>query len=108
MAVAKLAEDDDAESQESEFSFTVMDVFNISGSDWDVVATGQVKSGRIQAGGKACVVSADGSRLEIEIVEITKSRKLVDVAETGNIVGLGVIGASKEQISAGDSIVDSC
>lgn len=103
-----LAVDNSVEAQEFDFRFAVMDVFEITGSDYDVIASGLVKSGQIRAGQTGCVVSVDSSQLQIEIVAINKSRKLVDIAETGNIVALGIIGATEEQISKGDSIVDRC
>ena len=62
--------EDTAAPANGAFRFNVMDVFKISGSDYELVATGQVKAGSIATGKLADLVVLEQNLFETPPLEI--------------------------------------
>lgn len=93
---------------DDEFSFTVMDVFKISGGDVDVVITGRVESGTIEVGDTVCLHSEKNGDRELTVGAIELFRKLAISANAGDMIGIGVSGVDKDDLSKGDTVSASC
>lgn len=64
----------------------IQDVFNITGKG--VVVCGIVASGTLKVGDEMAIVTPDGHRKSVKITGIESFRKLLDVANEGDIVGV--------------------
>jgi translation elongation factor EF-Tu-like GTPase len=93
---------------DEEFRFTVMDAFKITGGDVDIVITGTVESGTITVGDAACLHAQKIGTREITIDAIEFFKKLATNAEAGDMIGIGVSGLDKNDLTKGDSISASC
>lgn len=81
-----------------DFSFTVEDVFTITGRG--TVVTGRVASGSISVGEHVLI----NGTLETEVTGIEMFRKTLDTASAGDNCGILLRGISREQISQGDTL----
>ena len=83
-----------------DFYMDIVDAFVIE--DRGVVITGQVKSGTISVGDKIILVNDDGSSKVCQIIGVEMFRKLLDMCEVGDNVGLLIRGIeSKNEITSG-------
>jgi len=85
------------------FRLTVEDVFSIQGRG--TVVTGYVLAGRLAKGATVRLVRADGTERTVTVTGIEAFRKVLDVAEAGQTVGLLLDGLSRRDIAAGDQIL---
>lgn len=85
-------------SSSGDFSFTVEDVFTITGRG--TVVTGRVASGSISVGEHVLI---NGS-IETEVTGIEMFRKTLDTASAGDNCGILLKGISRDQISQGDTL----
>jgi len=92
----------------SDYSFLVMDRFTMSAADFDLMITGQVKDGKILSGSNACLTKANGETIPFRIDVILRSQKSVDVANTSELVALGVSGIKKDDVEPGDHVTHDC
>lgn len=100
----KAQEEQTQESVYTNFEMVVDDVFTIAGRG--TVATGNITVGDIKAGDVVYIQKSDGSYLETEIVMIEQSRKEKDSATVGDNVGLLLKDINRQQVVAGDVIVN--
>jgi len=77
-----------ADTEEGEFSMSIMDV--ISFTSLDPLLTGQVKSGSIVVGDTVCIPLKNGETVARTVDKILKGTKPLDRADRGQIVGLMV------------------
>lgn len=83
-----------------DFYMDIEDSFGIE--DRGVVITGQVKSGTISVGDKIILVNDDDSSKVCQIIGIEMFRKLLDICEAGDNVGLLIKGIDiKDEIRRG-------
>lgn len=82
------------------FCIEVQDVFTITGRG--TVITGQVASGSVRVGDTVTLLRTDGTCREVVIAGIEMFRKLLDIAQAGDNVGLLLRGLTKNDISRGD------
>jgi elongation factor Tu len=86
-----------------DFSLTVDDIFNIKGRG--TVVTGKVTSGSLMTGQRVHVISADGAeRYEATVKGIEAFNKVMDMAQTGDYIGILLPDLGKEQIKKGMQI----
>lgn len=93
---------------DGDFRFTVMDVFKISGGDVDIVITGRVESGTIEVGDTVCLHSEKNGDRELTVGAIELFRKLAISANAGDMIGIGVSGVDKADVSKGDALSAEC
>lgn len=75
-----------AEGSPGPFAFEVEDLFTITGRG--TVATGRISRGSISVGDEVSFVSAKGDRVKLRVTGIEAFRKIVQVANEGDTVGL--------------------
>lgn len=68
------------------FAFEVEDIFTITGRG--TVATGRVSRGSISVGDEVAFLSPKGDRVKLRVSGIESFRKIVQVANEGETVGL--------------------
>lgn len=86
-----------------DFSLTIDDIFNIKGRG--TVVTGKVTSGSLMTGQRVHVISPDGSeRYEATVRGIEAFNKVMEMAQTGDYIGILLPDLSKEQITKGMQI----
>lgn len=90
-------------SSQSGFSITVEDVFSITGRG--TVITGCVKSGSVHTGDTVTLQRVDGTARSVVVIGIEKFRKVLDVAQAGENVGIFLRDVSKSDIGRGDMLV---
>ena len=83
----------------------VMDVFKTHDS---IIITGKIESGTMANSGTLCLHSTDNGQIEVSVLALSVGQKLVDSASEGTIVGVQVTGLTKDDISKGDTITESC
>lgn len=74
------------ESFTGPFAFEVEDIFTIAGRG--TVATGRVSRGSISVGDEVAFLSPKGDRVKLRVSGIESLRKIVQVANEGETVGL--------------------
>jgi len=74
------------ESSAGSFAFEVEDVFTIAGRG--MVTTGRVSRGSISVGDEVAFLSPKGDRVKLRVSGIESLRKIVQVANEGETVGL--------------------
>ncbi len=82
------------------FRITVEDVFTIIGRG--TVIVGQVESGSVHVGDTVTLKRLNGSRRDVAVTGIEMFRKMMDVAQAGDNVGILLRGLTKDDISKGD------
>ena len=87
----------------SGFSFTVEDVFTITGRG--TVVTGRIATGAISVGDTVSLKRVDGSTQIVTIIAIEMFRKVLQTAKEGDNVGLLLREVSKAGIGRGDMLV---
>lgn len=85
---------------QSSFRITVEDVFTITGRG--TVIVGQVQSGSVHVGDTVTLQRLDGSSRDVTITGIEMFRKMMDVAQAGDNVGILLRGLTKSDIAKGD------
>lgn len=85
---------------QSGFHITVQDVFTITGRG--TVIVGQVESGSVHVGDNVTLKRLDGSTRNVTVTGIEMFRKVMNVAQTGDNVGILLRGLTKDDISKGD------
>jgi elongation factor Tu len=80
------------------FLMPVEGVFSISGRG--TVATGRIERGRVKVGEEVEIIGF-GARIKTTVTGVEMFRKLLDVGEAGDNVGLLLRGAKKEEIERG-------
>ena len=84
------------------FEFEIEDIFSITGRG--TVVTGLIKSGVIKKGDKVFIKKSDGTISEDTVTGIESFRKLMDVGEAGQNVGLLLKGSKRNELKRGDKI----
>lgn len=74
------------ESSTGAFAFEVEDIFTITGRG--TVATGRISRGSISVGDEVAFLSPKGDRVKLRVSGIESFRKIVQVANEGDTVGL--------------------
>ena len=82
------------------FRMTVSDVFSIKGRG--TVVTGTVESGTVSTGDTVHLTRADGSTRDVTIDGIEAFRKMLKVANAGDVVGLLVRRLARDDIAKDD------
>lgn len=91
---------------DNDFSFTVMDVFQISRGKVDVLITGRVETGTVSVGEAICLhTGADNIPLTVSAISF---QGRTDTARTGDIGGIGVKGITSDDVSKGDTLSAAC
>ncbi len=90
---------------DSSLLMNVMDVFKIRDT---VLITGKIERGTISNSGTLCLNTTAGSKIEVSVLALSLSSKLVENASEGAIVGVQVTGVVKDDVSKGDTITESC
>jgi len=85
------------------FRFTVEDVFSIKGRG--TVVTGQVAAGQLRKGSTVRLVRANGEQRDVTVTGIEAFRKIVDIAEPGDNVGLLLRDVGREDVGRGDQLL---
>ena len=88
------------EKKSYRFKMEVDNIFTISGRG--VAATGFIEIGQIHMNDNVTIIYKDGTYGATTIIGIEKSGKLIDVAKTGDNVGLLCKGLKRDQLSKGD------
>lgn len=83
-----------------DFSFTVEDVFTITGRG--TVVTGRVESGELHEGQSVAIRRGGAVLAEVEVTGIEKFRKVGQVAAAGENVGLLLAGIRRDELQRGD------
>ena len=78
----------------------MQDVFTITGRG--TVIVGQVESGSVHVGDNVTLKRLDGSTRNVTVTGIEMFRKVMNVAQTGDNVGILLRGLTKDDISKGD------
>jgi elongation factor Tu len=89
-----------AELAGSAFRLTVQDVFSIKGRG--TVVTGVVEFGTLRRGEVVRQTRGDGTSREVTVAGIEQFRKVRDVANSGDNVGLLLPDLGRNDIGAGD------
>jgi len=87
------------------FSMTVMDVFAVTGRG--TIMTGQVASGSVAVGGTVCVPLENGETAALSVDGIEMFRKVLERAESGQMVGL-LVKVDKKLVKRGTVLHDNC
>ena len=82
------------------FRMTVSDVFSIKGRG--TVVTGTVESGTVSTGDTVRLTRADGSTRDVTVDGIEAFRKVLKVANAGDVVGLLVRRLARDDIAKDD------
>ena len=82
------------------FRITVEDVFTITGRG--TVIVGRVESGSVRVGDTVTLQRTNGFTRDVVVVGIEKFRKMLNVAQAGENVGILLKNLSKADISKGD------
>ncbi|WP_433167462.1 EF-Tu/IF-2/RF-3 family GTPase [Kribbella sp. CA-247076] len=82
------------------FGLTVEDVFSITGRG--TVVTGRVTAGTVGVGDQVLISRAGTPLLQTEVTGIEMFRKVVDVANAGENVGLVLRDVDRDQVVRGD------
>jgi len=90
---------------DSNLLMDVMDVFKTRDS---IIITGKIESGTMGNSGTLCLNSTDGGKTKVSVLALSLNSKLVENASEGAIVGVQVTGITKDDVSKGDSITESC
>ena len=85
------------------FSFTVEDVFTITGRG--TVVTGRIALGSVSVGDTVTLKRTDGSTQVVTIIAIEMFRKILQTAKEGDNVGLLLREVTKAGISRGDMLL---
>lgn len=85
------------------FRITVQDVFTITGRG--TVIVGQITSGSVRVGDTVVLKRLDGSSREVTVTGIEMFRKMLDVAQEGDNVGILLRGLTKADIGKGDVLL---
>lgn len=85
------------------FRITVEDVFSVTGRG--TVVVGRVESGSIYVGETVTLQRTNGSCRSVMIIGIEMFRKMVQLASTGDQVGILLREISRNEIAAGDILV---
>lgn len=87
----------------SGFRFTVEDVFAIAGRG--TVVTGRVASGSVNVGDSVTLQRLGGSTAQTVVTGIEMFRKVTNVAQEGDNVGILLRGLSRNDVGKGDVLV---
>ena len=90
----------DSYSASPSFRIVVQDVFTITGRG--TVIVGQVESGSVRTGDTVTLQRLNGETQNVTVTGIEQFRKIVDIANTGDNVGILLRGITKNDISKGD------
>lgn len=88
---------------QSQFRITVQDVFAITGRG--TVITGNIESGFVQVGDTVTLYRGNGTTQNVVVAGIEKFRKMLNVAQAGENVGIMLSGITRKDISQGDILV---
>lgn len=84
------------------FLLTIDGVFNIIGR---VTVTGKVEKGQLKKGDKLDLIGGNDYVIETKCMQIEKYRKLVDVAQEGEWIGIVLLGVSHSEIRKGMQLI---
>ena len=91
---------------DNDFSFTVMDVFQISRDKVDVLITGRIETGSVSVGDAICLHAADGNTpLTVSAISF---QGRTDTAQAGDIGGIGVKDIERDDVRKGDTLSATC
>jgi peptide subunit release factor RF-3 len=82
------------------FRMTVEDVFVITGRG--LIATGRVAAGTVIKGSTVRLARTEGTTRDVQITGIEKFRQTVELASTGDDVGLLLRGVTRDDVGRGD------
>jgi selenocysteine-specific translation elongation factor len=94
-----------ASSRSSPFRMTIDDVFALK-KPGSVIVVGVVSEGEVKPGDSLCVKTGSG-QIQVRVEALEAHDKPLDRATAGDRVGIMLAGASKEQISPHDLLVDT-
>ena len=89
-----------------EFSMQIMDSFKIEGAG--TVLTGQVSSGKLTVGDTVCVPLKSGKKVARTVDGIERFNKLLEIAETGDTVGVLVADVDHKEVEIQTVMNSNC
>ncbi len=92
---------------DGDFSMPVQNAFVITGRG--TVVMGRIESGAVSAGDTVCVPVLDGGLQPFTVTSIERYRKLIERAETGDMVGLQLAEElASKRVEKGERVTGEC